>query len=361
MARVRRCPGCGHSSPEMAYKCDSCGASLSGTVPSTAERDPAASEVSASEPPEAKHAEEGEQAAPAKATVAKFPGSSSSAGTNEAGENNAAVDALPGARPGRGTNMRWWAITIGLGCCTVALGTWAWHTANRRGSEVVFSTSGAEAVQWAARAKEDRWAELVIREVVDGELVYVEVPEDEIDDHVRSDTSVIVRRWLSHDDVAAQFGSLLGYSGATGAEEEESEAAAAQRSATTGLTVAAVLAALLAFVSGLVATGRLPHAQGSGTHFLADRTRLEEASPVVSSSSDGQEADATGQESGVGSDDPLGLSVLPHSSSGDAALRSRLALPKGPLGVVLRIALGIVAFYGLMFLVTALLRLTGVE
>lgn len=153
--------------------------------------------------------------------------------------------------------MKRWLITILLACCTAGLGAWAWHTTDHRGSQVIFGTSGSEAVQWAEKAKQDRRTELVTIEFVKGEITYRAVPHHEIDDHVQSNSNVLVRRWLPRDEVAEMTG-LLSQHGWDIAQytRDVSKAAVAQKSKTTWLMFATIIAGFSTVMSGIIVAKR---------------------------------------------------------------------------------------------------------
>ena len=152
--------------------------------------------------------------------------------------------------------MHWRWATIALACTAIGLGIWAWRTAQQREFDVVFGTGGDEALRWAERAKEDRWVEIVELKVTDsGKITHVPVPDDQIDEHVRTNKSVLVRRWLSNDAGAGITGLLAthGYPDAAGVAGKTAGAAARQRTRTRVLTLAAVVAGLAAVASGVLA------------------------------------------------------------------------------------------------------------
>lgn len=154
--------------------------------------------------------------------------------------------------------MNWRLISIILVCATVGLGIWAWRTAQKRDFDVVFGVSRDDALQWAERAREDSSVEIVELRIVDGKVTHVPVPDDELDEHVRNEESVLVRRWLSNETGAGITGLLAthGYPDAAGVAGETADAAAGQRTRTRALTLAAVVAGLAALASGILAARR---------------------------------------------------------------------------------------------------------
>lgn len=154
--------------------------------------------------------------------------------------------------------MRCWLITGFLVCATIGLGIWAWQTAHQRDFEVVFAASGDEAEQWAEKAKEDRWVELVTMEIVDGQVTHVPVAHDEIDSHVRTNSSVFVRRWLPSDTAAGITGALAthGYPDMAQLAGKRVDAATGQKARATRLTISTVATGVLAVAFGIVATIR---------------------------------------------------------------------------------------------------------
>ena len=83
----------------------------------------------------------------------------------------------------------------------------------------------------------------------------MEIPSEEVDNHVKSNSNVMVRRWIRHDENAAIIAPLViaGFSGSAQLLREALEAAAAQRITTTRLTVATVVAALFAAAFAVIA------------------------------------------------------------------------------------------------------------
>ena len=154
--------------------------------------------------------------------------------------------------------MNWRLISIVLACATVGLGIWAWRTAQQRDFDVVFGVSRDDALQWAERAREDRSVEIVELRIVDGRVTHEPVPDDELDEHVRNEETVLVRRWLSSETGAGITGLLAthGYPDAAGVAGETAAAAAGQRTRTRALTLAAVVAGLAALASGVLAARR---------------------------------------------------------------------------------------------------------
>jgi hypothetical protein len=155
--------------------------------------------------------------------------------------------------------MNWRLITIVLACAAIGLGIWARHTAQQREFEIVFATSGDDALRWAESAKKDRWVEIVELEITDsGQVTHVAIPDDQLDEHLRKNDSVFVRRWLPNDAGAGITGLLAqgGYSDMTGMANKTAKAAAWQRIRTRLLALAAVIAGLAAVPSGVLAVRR---------------------------------------------------------------------------------------------------------
>jgi hypothetical protein len=149
--------------------------------------------------------------------------------------------------------MKSWYFTVVLTLAAIGLSVWAWKMANNRDFDVSFSASDDEAIAWADKAKEDRWVEIVERKRVDNKSVLVPIPNDEIDDYVRSHDSILVRRWLESDNGANILKGLVGhgYPDAAGLADETEKDASRQAIFTSWLTVAAIVLWLAAVTSAI--------------------------------------------------------------------------------------------------------------
>ncbi len=172
--------------------------------------------------------------------------------------------------------MKYWLILSFLICATLVLGFLTWRTADQREFEVVFNASGAEAVQWGEKAKQDRWVQIVTRELVDGEMVYKPVANNGIDAHIlSSQDGVLVRRWLPNDQAMNMVGTLAtgGYSGIGDLMDETQSNASSQKRNVRLLLVATILFALASAAYGVIAPilrakkAQPSDIEGQGTHF----------------------------------------------------------------------------------------------
>ncbi len=149
-------------------------------------------------------------------------------------------------------------IAAALTIAAIGFGIWAWQTANQRDFDVTFKASGEEMMRWAEQAKEDRWVEIVEMKHIDGDIRYVPVPDDEIDDYVRANDSVFVRRWLEGDTGANLLAGLAahGYGDAAGAAAEAADDASGQRSTVYFLAFMSVVCAFAAAAAASVVLRR---------------------------------------------------------------------------------------------------------
>lgn len=147
--------------------------------------------------------------------------------------------------------MKSWYFTAILTLAAIGLSIWAWKMANNRDFDVSFSASDDEAIAWANKAKEDRWVEIVEWKRVDGKSVLVPIPNDEIDDYVRSHDSIHVRRWLESDNGVNILKGLVGhgYPDAAGLAAETEKDASRKSISTSWLTVAAIVLWIAAVTS----------------------------------------------------------------------------------------------------------------
>jgi hypothetical protein len=95
-------------------------------------------------------------------------------------------------------------------------------------------------------------------EIVDDKVTHVAVPDEDIDTHVRSNSSVFVRRWLPSDTAAGITGALArhGYPDMAQLAGKRADAATGQKTKTTRLTIATAVAGVLSVAFGIVATIR---------------------------------------------------------------------------------------------------------
>jgi hypothetical protein len=155
--------------------------------------------------------------------------------------------------------VKYWLITVALLCVTVAVGTVAWRAANHREHWVTDTVSGSEALEFAEKAKRDKWLELV-EFGPGGELI--PVPNDRIDDHLRTHQHVTVRRYLSASkatEMSTTLDALAAYGGGPAAAELAADMrsdAASVRYQTWGWTIGAVVAAIATLISAGVAITR---------------------------------------------------------------------------------------------------------
>lgn len=159
----------------------------------------------------------------------------------------------------QGILVKYWLITVALLCITVILGTLAWRAANHREHWVTKTVSGSEALEFAERAKRDKWLELV-EFGPGGELI--PVPNDRIDDHLRTHKHVVVRRYLSASktaEMSTTLDALAAYGGGPAAAElaEDMRSDAASVSYQTwGWTIGTVVLAIATLISAAIAITR---------------------------------------------------------------------------------------------------------
>lgn len=181
--------------------------------------------------------------------------------------------------------MKYRTILALLITITLGLGLWTWRTATHREFSVTFGIGDDEAVQWGEKAKHDRWVELVTLEFVDGEMTYVAVPNSQIDEHVRTADSLLVRRWLPSDEAAGMMGSLAthGYPGLSSMAGETAQGADSQQIRTRWMMALTVMSGLIAVGYGFIA-GR------KRTAANADHTGRHAVTEPPGDSSDGAQA-----------------------------------------------------------------------
>lgn len=161
---------------------------------------------------------------------------------------------------------RSWIITIILTCCTVSLGIWAWQTSLNNRTYTIHSVSGEEAIQWAKRAKEDKWVEIVelaweekhtldeSSNMLRQKMYYRSIPKRKIDDYIRVKESVFVRQWTLRKKAANQMNMLdkAGFSNAGKMAEKISNEASKQDRNALLLTVGFLICLLVTLRYGII-------------------------------------------------------------------------------------------------------------
>lgn len=148
--------------------------------------------------------------------------------------------------------MKRWLTPLILACLSLGFGVWAWQVGQARDNDLIFGATGEEAKEWAEKAKNDRWVELVTIEFIDHDVVYVPVPNHKIDEQLKVDSNNIFRRWITKEEAASvtQMLSDGGLSGMAEHTQELEQERATQTSTTLWLGVVSV-----AFGLGAVTTG----------------------------------------------------------------------------------------------------------
>ena len=146
--------------------------------------------------------------------------------------------------------MKKMVVAVILMCFALIFGLWAWNVAEQRDFDVIFAASGEKAIQWAERAKTDKWVEVVKLELLNGKLTYVPLTKEEIDKQNLSDSTIMVRRWLPGDEGSETLNTLdkIGYSGAGELARNKSEKAATKKRKVFWLSSISVLLGITSIV-----------------------------------------------------------------------------------------------------------------
>jgi chromosomal replication initiation ATPase DnaA len=160
--------------------------------------------------------------------------------------------------------MKRWLLTLVLACLSLGVGAWAWQVYQARETNLIFGATGEEAKEWAEKAKHDRWVELVTIEIIDHDVVYVPVPNKDIDQQLKTDANNLLRRWLSNQEAASIVNKLTnsGYSQMSEQANTLADESSTQNITATWLAIVSFVIALAAIATGIRTAKSPPSHQG---------------------------------------------------------------------------------------------------